>query len=133
MFGSVWIWFGKQNFDGLVLFGSGRTVKHCLGRSLLTDSICVQLQNYLDPIEIAEDEANGRGGGHNWHQLLSLVLVLATITLHSVLELLLNQNKKSLLSETTQPGMEIHTISSAMQGISLQILRHHLGDQRSLI
>ena len=35
MFGSVWFWFGKQIFDWLVLFGSGRTVKHCFGRSLL--------------------------------------------------------------------------------------------------
>ena len=35
MFGSVRFRFGKQNFDWLVLFGLGRTVKHCFGRSLL--------------------------------------------------------------------------------------------------
>ena len=34
MFGSVRFRFGKQNFDWLVRFGSGRTVKHCFGRSL---------------------------------------------------------------------------------------------------
>ena len=34
MFGSVRFRFGKQNFSWLVLFGSGRTVKHCFGRSL---------------------------------------------------------------------------------------------------
>ena len=34
MFGSVQFRFGKQNFDWLVLFGSGRTVKHCFGWSL---------------------------------------------------------------------------------------------------
>ena len=33
-FGSVRFWVGKQNFDSLVLFGSGRMVKHCSGRSL---------------------------------------------------------------------------------------------------
>ena len=36
MFGSVRFRFGKQNFDWLVLFGSGRTVKHCFGRSLIS-------------------------------------------------------------------------------------------------
>ena len=35
MFGSVRFRFGKQNFGWLVLFGSGITVKHCFGRSLL--------------------------------------------------------------------------------------------------
>ena len=35
MFGSVRFRFGKQNFNWLVLFGSGRTVKHCFGRSLV--------------------------------------------------------------------------------------------------
>ena len=35
MFGSVWFRFGKQNFNWLVLFGLGRTVKHCFGRSLM--------------------------------------------------------------------------------------------------
>ena len=35
MFGSVWFWFGKQNFDCLALFGSGRRVQHCFGRSLV--------------------------------------------------------------------------------------------------
>ena len=34
MFGSVRFWFGKQNFSWLVLFGSGRTVKHCFSRSI---------------------------------------------------------------------------------------------------
>ena len=34
MFGSVRFRFGKQNFNWLVLFGSGRTVKHCFGQSL---------------------------------------------------------------------------------------------------
>ena len=34
MFGSVRFRFGKQNFNWLFLFGSGRTVKHCFGRSL---------------------------------------------------------------------------------------------------
>ena len=36
MFGSVRFWFGKQNFDWLVWLGSGKTVKHCFGRSLLS-------------------------------------------------------------------------------------------------
>ena len=35
LFGSVRFQFWKQNFDQLVLFGSGRSVKHCFGRSLL--------------------------------------------------------------------------------------------------
>ena len=35
MFGSVRFRFGKQNFDWLVLFGSGRTVKYWFGQSLL--------------------------------------------------------------------------------------------------
>jgi hypothetical protein len=35
IFGSVRFRFGKQNFNWLVLFGSGRTVKHCFGRSLV--------------------------------------------------------------------------------------------------
>ena len=35
MFGSVRFRFGKQNFHWLVLFGSGRTVKHCFGWSLI--------------------------------------------------------------------------------------------------
>ena len=30
------VWFGKQNFNCLVRFGSGRMVKHCFGRSLLS-------------------------------------------------------------------------------------------------
>ena len=34
MFGSVRFRFGKRNFNLLVLFGSGRTIKHCFGRSL---------------------------------------------------------------------------------------------------
>ena len=34
MFGSVRFRFGKQNFNWLVWFGSGWTVKHCFGRSL---------------------------------------------------------------------------------------------------
>jgi len=34
MFGSVRFRFGKQNFNWLVLFCSGRTVKHYFGRSL---------------------------------------------------------------------------------------------------
>ena len=36
MFSSVPFPFRKQNFDWLVLFGSGRMVKHCFGRSPLT-------------------------------------------------------------------------------------------------
>ena len=34
MFDLVRFRFGKQSFDLLVLFGSGRTVKHCFSRSL---------------------------------------------------------------------------------------------------
>jgi len=39
MFGSVRFRFGKLNFNWLVQFGSGRTLKHWFGRSLLQGSV----------------------------------------------------------------------------------------------
>ena len=41
MFGSVRFWFGKHNFDWLVRFGSGRTVKYRFSRSLLSRYILI--------------------------------------------------------------------------------------------
>ena len=54
MFGSVRFQFGKQNFDWLVLFCSGRKIKYCFGRSLLFGSNKVLFFTYVYGNQIFE-------------------------------------------------------------------------------